>query len=141
MATAVTSQKIGSTTKMREIWSVLYDANAEIVLNGHEHFYERFGPQDPDGRPDHRRGIRQFTVGTGGAPLRERTGISANSELVLSTHGVLKLTLRGEGYDWDFVPVAGFASGLVFGVLAAFVLVHDFTQRRHASPQRVRVRR
>jgi hypothetical protein len=97
----------GGTPKMREIWGTLYDADAEIVLNGHEHFYERFAPQDPDGWPDRARGIRQFIVGTGGAPLRERTGIGANSELVLSTHGVLKLTLRGDGYDWDFVPVAG----------------------------------
>ena len=45
----------------------LYDANVDLVINGHDHTYERFAPQDPDGRPDQQRGIRQFIIGTGGA--------------------------------------------------------------------------
>lgn len=77
------------------------------MLNGHEHLYERFGAQDPEGAPDPASGIREFIVGTGGAPVRDRVTVHANSELVLSTHGVLKLTLRGGGYDWEFVPVSG----------------------------------
>jgi hypothetical protein len=91
---------------MRDVWRILHAAGADVVLNGHEHFYERFAPQDPSGAVDPARGIRQFIVGTGGSPLRDRTTIHSNSELLVKAHGVLKLTLRG-GYDWDFVPIAG----------------------------------
>jgi hypothetical protein len=101
------SGSYGSAPSMRNLWLVLYAAGADMVLNGHEHFYERFAPQDPGGAPDNARGLREFIVGTGGAPLRERVSVQVNSERVLSTHGVLKLTLRGGGYDWDFVSVAG----------------------------------
>ena len=59
----------GPNASMREIWRVLYEFDADVVIAGHEHLYERFAPQDPDGRADSMRGIRQFTVGTGGAAL------------------------------------------------------------------------
>ena len=64
----------GSTPEIRPLWQTLYDFDADVVLNGHEHLYERFAPQTPQGVPDPRRGIRQFTVGTGGhslTPFRE----------------------------------------------------------------------
>ena len=54
-------------TAMRSFWQALYDAGADVVLSGHEHNYERFAPQDPNGSPDGQRGTRQFVVGTGGA--------------------------------------------------------------------------
>jgi hypothetical protein len=97
----------GDEPAMRDFWRILYAAGADVVLNGHEHFYERFGAQDPGGSPDPARGLREFIVGTGGAPVRDRVTVHANSEMVLSEHGVLKLTLRGGGYDWEFVPVSG----------------------------------
>jgi hypothetical protein len=78
------------------------------VISGHDHLYERFAPQDPNGRLDTRRGIRQFTVGTGGAPLYPFVTIQPNSEKRNNdSHGVIKLTLRDRGYDWKFVPVEG----------------------------------
>ncbi len=98
----------GSAPEIQPIWQALYDAGAELIIAGHDHDYERFAPQDPAGRADPDRGIRQFIVGTGGAshyPLGPRI---ANSEVSNgSTFGVLKLTLRSTGYDWEFVPVAG----------------------------------
>jgi hypothetical protein len=97
----------GDSVQMRELWRILYAAGAEVVLNGHEHLYERFAAQDPDGGPDPARGIRQFTVGTGGTPLRERATFRSNSEALISAHGVLKLALSGGGYDWEFIPVSG----------------------------------
>lgn len=97
----------GATRSMRAIWRLLYDNGVDVVLNGHEHYYERFAPQDPDGRLDPARGIRQFIVGTGGAAIYSPVGVSANSEALLRAFGVLKLTLRGDGYDWDFIPVSG----------------------------------
>jgi hypothetical protein len=97
----------GNAGQMRDAWRILHGAGVDVVLSAHEHFYERFAPQDPNGAADPARGIRQFIVGTGGAPLRDRVTVQANSEAYVKAHGVLKLTLRGGGFDWDFVSVAG----------------------------------
>ena len=83
----------------------LYSAGADVVINGHDHDYERFAPQDPDGREDRARGLREFVVGTGGVALRDIERTAPNSELRVSVvHGVLALTLRDGGYDWQFHP-------------------------------------
>jgi acid phosphatase type 7 len=101
--------KHGNDPEVRGLWQALYDANAEIVINGHDHDYERFAPQDPDGRLDPTRGIREFVVGTGGKNSHREFGApQPNSEVRnADTFGVLKLTLHARGYDWQFVPVAG----------------------------------
>jgi hypothetical protein len=90
---------------MRPIFDILYNAGAEIVLNGHDHLYERFGPQAGDGRPDPQRGIREFVVGPGGVdPKYQFMAIKPNSEArIRMQNGVLKLTLLPEGYLWEFV--------------------------------------
>jgi hypothetical protein len=89
-------------------WNTLYAAGVDVVLNGHDHIYERFAPQTPTAAPDVEHGIRQFTVGTGGANHRKVHSAAANSEARNdATFGVLKLTLRSDKYDWEFVPVAG----------------------------------
>ncbi|MEP7305747.1 MAG: metallophosphoesterase [Acidobacteriota bacterium] len=110
-----TSGPNGDNPGMREMWRILYAAGVDVVINGHDHLYERFGPQDPDGRPDMRSGIRQFTAGTGGAKLYDFTpNGKANSEMQISAYGVLKLTLQSESYVWEFIPVSGrsdFGSG------------------------------
>jgi hypothetical protein len=101
----------GNNLDMRDIWRILYEFRVEIVLNGHDHLYERFALQDPDGRPDPVTGIRQFTVGTGGGTLTQPVTRRPNSDIIItSTFGVLKLTLFDGGYQWDFVPVAGATS-------------------------------
>ena len=83
----------------------LHRAGAELVLNGHDHNYERFAPQDPAGQPDAQRGIRQFVVGTGGKAGHGFGLPVANSETRNSgTRGVLRLELHPEGYDWRFAP-------------------------------------
>jgi acid phosphatase type 7 len=97
----------GSNPASRDVWQLLYDYGAEVVMNGHDHLFERFAPQDPSGRRDDARGIRQFTVGTGGCYLYDVVQLQPNSEVRGKAHGVLKLTLRGDGYDWQFVPAAG----------------------------------
>ncbi|WP_228534911.1 metallophosphoesterase family protein [Noviherbaspirillum malthae] len=96
----------GSSKRMQEAWHILHEANAELVLASHDHGYERFAPQDADGRRDERRGLRQFVVGTGGAqltPFRFRKSHSQVSDN--STLGVLKLTLKEKAYEWEFLPV------------------------------------
>lgn len=107
-----TSGPNGSDLRMRDAWRRLYDAGADVALAGHEHLYERFAPQDAAGRLDQSRGIRQFTVGTGGVPLYQVKAVQPNSEVrETATWGVLKLTLRPRGYDWQFVPIAGQSFG------------------------------
>jgi 3',5'-cyclic AMP phosphodiesterase CpdA len=98
----------GNQTKMRPTWDALYAANADVVLNGHDHSYERFAPQTPSGTLDTARGIREFVVGTGGGSHYAFRTIKANSQVRNSdTYGVLKLTLNPTSYKWNFVPVAG----------------------------------
>lgn len=103
----VSSSVNGNNPQVRDVWQILYEAGVEVVLNGHDHHFERFAPQDPSGRPDGVRGIRQFTVGTGGYTLYGVVQRQPNSEVQASVHGVLKLTLRPGAYDWQFIPVPG----------------------------------
>lgn len=103
----VSSGTNGGTEAVRDAWSVLYEYGTEIVLNGHDHLFERFAPQDAAGRSDPARGIRQFTVGTGGYPLYEVKRLQPNSEVLGRAHGVLKLTLHADSYEWRFIPVPG----------------------------------
>lgn len=92
---------------MRDIYRLLHQYGVELVLNGHNHMYERFAPQSADGRADPS-GPRQFVVGTGGYSLYGRARTQANSEVLnTDTWGVLKLTLKAGSYGWEFVPVDG----------------------------------
>ncbi len=96
----------GGDSRMVEAWKILYAANAELVLASHDHHYERFAPQDAEGRRDEQRGLRQFVVGTGGAKLTPLGFQQAHSEVRdNSTYGVLRLVLKEAGYEWDFLPV------------------------------------
>lgn len=92
----------------RNLWQLLYDHNADLVLTGHDHIYERFAPQTADGAADPARGIRSFVVGTGGSNHTSLPSIAANSEVRdNTTFGVLSVTLKKGSYDWRFVPEAG----------------------------------
>lgn len=106
-----TSGPNGPNPSTRDFWRVLYDAGADLILNGHDHLYERFAPQDPEGRPDEARGIRQITVGTGGATPYFFGPARSNSVARLTGWGVLVLRLDTGTYQWDFVPVAGSGPG------------------------------
>ena len=89
-------------------WQALYAARADVILNGHDHIYERFAAQNPSGQRDDARGLREFIAGTGGANHTSLATVAANSEVRdTSTYGVLKLVLHPGGYDWQFVPEAG----------------------------------
>lgn len=90
-------------------WDALHEYGAEIVVNGHRHWYERFAQLDPDGNRDPA-GIRQFIVGTGGRSVGSPSEVHPLSEVQndeRSTYGVLKLILREKTYSWEFVPVPG----------------------------------
>jgi len=97
----------GNNDYMREMYRTLYTANVDLIMVGHDHMYERFAPQDADGRLDTAKGIRQFVIGTGGVPLYDFQPTKPNSEVRLKTLGVMKLTLSSDRYDWDFQAVSG----------------------------------
>lgn len=100
--------KHGSATFMEPIWETLYARGADVVVNGHEHSYERFAPQKPDGTLDNDKGIIEFVVGTGGEShypfgKPEPNSLVRNS----NTYGVLKLTLRPSSFEWRFLAAPG----------------------------------
>jgi len=99
----------GDEPVVRPFWEVLYAHGVDVVVNGHDHDYERFAPQDPDGRRDDRHGIREFVVGTGGKNSHRVFGPSRpNSESrTAEAFGVLKLVLHDGSYDWQFVAEPG----------------------------------
>lgn len=94
---------------MRDLWRSLQELGVDLALAGHEHNYERFAPQDADAGADPAHGVREFVVGTGGHDSLYGFGLPRpNSEVrETGTYGVLKLTLRSRGYDWQFLPAAG----------------------------------
>ncbi|MEA2450950.1 MAG: hypothetical protein QOG63_2882, partial [Thermoleophilaceae bacterium] len=93
---------------LRPLWQAFYDHGGDVVLTGHTHFYERFARVDPFGKPDPKRGIREFIVGTGGRNVYTAGTIEPTSEVRgESTFGVLRLDLHASSYDWHFLPEPG----------------------------------
>jgi hypothetical protein len=99
----------GNDLEMLAIWKALYNAGTELVLSGHDHEYERFAPLNPLDNLDGAYGMRQFVVGTGGAPPRTTQGYRTSHSQVLieNVHGVLDLKLHPGSYDWQFIPEPG----------------------------------
>jgi acid phosphatase type 7 len=107
--------RVPLTSYTEAIWNALYEYGADLVLNGHDHAYQRFAPMRPNGTRDDAHGIRQIAVGTGGGETLYSWADSLPAHQNLEardnhTHGVLKLTLRSGGYDWKFVPASGGAA-------------------------------
>jgi acid phosphatase type 7 len=97
-----------ATTAVRPLYQALYDNNAEVVLTGHDHSYERFAPQDANGNLNTTKGIREFVVGTGGRNHTPFVITVPNSEVKnADTFGVLKMTLNANSYSWQFMPIPG----------------------------------
>lgn len=96
----------GSSTAMYGAFKALYQAGAELVLTGHDHNYQRFAPMDADGQK-RSAGVRQFVVGTGGAPLYGFPNSAPNLEARYKSWGVLQLTLADGAYSWKFLSTSG----------------------------------
>ena len=94
----------GDNSSLQTIWQILYNAGAELVINGHEHHYERFAEMNASGAAVSQ-GLREIVAGTGGAGLYPFGSPKSTSQVRNNvTYGVLKLTLRSNSYDWQFVP-------------------------------------
>jgi acid phosphatase type 7 len=98
----------GDDETVQPLWAELHAGGVDLVLNGHDHDYERFAPMDADGNEQRPGGMRELVVGTGGTGLRQFHATARNSELRLTgTWGVVRLTLRAVNYEWEFLPTAG----------------------------------
>ena len=101
------SGKYGNDARTDRLWRALYEGGADVIVVAHDHNYERFAPQDPDGRLDRARGMREFVVGTGGRSHDRFLSSAANSEARNdTTFGILRLSLLPTGYSWRFIPEA-----------------------------------
>jgi hypothetical protein len=101
----------GDNINMQDIWQTLYDADADIVVAGHDHFYERFNPQDPNGNLNLQNGILEFIVGSGGTNnLYNFPNIKNNSVVRYNeSQGIIKFTLYSKSYEWKYIPIEGFS--------------------------------
>jgi acid phosphatase type 7 len=103
-----------ASTEVRPFWNILYNHDADVILSGHAHYYERFAPQRPDGTRDLSTGIREFVVGTGGAaplqpmsrPRAANSVVDSEKEPGATAYGVLRLRLYAGSYAWKFLSVA-----------------------------------
>jgi hypothetical protein len=106
----------GNIEEVAPLWTALYKGGVDVVVNGHDHDYERFAPQDPNGRQDRDRGMREFVVGTGGGEIRQFRRSVPNSEFrQAGVYGVFELRLHRSSYDWAFDPVGGTVADLGSG--------------------------
>ena len=96
-------------TAVKDMMQLMYNSGVDVLLQAHNHQYERFAPQDPTGRRDDARGIQAFVVGTGGRSFYGFNSTPAANSLVRNntTFGVLKMNLATDGWAWKFMPVAG----------------------------------
>jgi hypothetical protein len=101
------SSQGGGNTRVGVFWDALYQAGADVVLNGNAHLYERFAPQTPAAVRDDTGGIREFIVGTGGKSKQSPGTPRPNSQARHKAYGILKLTLHPTSYDWQFLPIGG----------------------------------
>ena len=97
----------GSDEDYHALWQILYEAGAELVINGHEHNYERFAEMNTQGAVSSS-GLREIVVGTGGRDLYEfDSPLPASEVRDNSAYGVLKVTLHANSYAWEFIPIPG----------------------------------
>ena len=93
---------------MADLWRVLFKQGVDVVLNGHEHNYERFALLSPSGHPAPSTGIREFVVGTGGhGNYSFGDPIPGSQKRITDMFGVLRMTLHNDAYAWAFVDTNG----------------------------------
>ncbi|GAA2065984.1 hypothetical protein GCM10009801_11880 [Streptomyces albiaxialis] len=98
----------GNEPVSKPVWDILYENGAELVLNGHDHHYERFAPQTPDAEADKDKGIVEVVGGVGGANPYDIQDEQPNSEKRISgSFGVLKFDFGDSSFSWDFVNADG----------------------------------
>jgi hypothetical protein len=102
----ISSGPNGDNPGVRDLWRILREAGADLVIAGHDHHYERHASIDENGMPTPR-GMRLFTVGTGGAMLYRSGGLKPTTEAKVMEYGVIRFTFQATGYRWEFHTTTG----------------------------------
>ncbi|GHG11143.1 alkaline phosphatase [Amycolatopsis bullii] len=89
-----------------ELWNLLVANKVDLVLNGHDHDYERFVPQNADGKAD-TGGPVEIVGGSGGANLYNLRSAHATTAKLLKTFGVLKLSMTDTTFQTQLIGVDG----------------------------------
>jgi acid phosphatase type 7 len=97
----------GDSPEGRRFWSTVLNHDADLVLAGHDHNYERFQPMNADGQVTSS-GMASFVVGAGGKNLYSTRGIREGS-VVFDNHraGVLAMHLGRGAYGWKYQTIDG----------------------------------
>jgi hypothetical protein len=97
--------------RTKPFWDLLYANGADLVLTGHEHFYQRWYPMNPDLELDRARGIVQIIAGGGGESLQPPGSWNHRPDEVAASfgggYGHVELRLRPDRFDWRYVPAHG----------------------------------
>jgi hypothetical protein len=100
----------GNIATARPIFALFDAQGGDLVLNGHDHNYERFTKINSSGQVS-ASGVREIIVGTGGTGLRGQGFVQPGSEVRnFDTHGIVDIALSSTGYSGTFVPAPGFGS-------------------------------
>ena len=105
----------GVAPEVKPLVQILYDRGADVMLNAHNHRYERLAQIDPNGNRDPAKGIRTITVGTGGEPGNPTTAtpLGISEVRIFDTPGIIRMDLSSGSYSWKFVAVDGTRRGKV----------------------------
>src|SRR5215212_1218223 len=95
----------GLEPRVKPLWQILYNNGADVILNGHDHRYERLARIDPNDNRDLTYGMRPLIAGTGGDPGGGTTDTNEpNSEIkIFGTAGILRMDLSEGYYSWAFI--------------------------------------
>ena len=107
---------------VKPLWQILYNNGADVILNGHDHRYERLARIDPNDNRDLTYGMRPLIAGTGGDPGGGTTDTNEpNSEIkIFGTAGILRMDLSDGYYSWAFIaPDPNNPTGTVIDSTAA----------------------
>jgi hypothetical protein len=100
----------GDQVDTNEIWDIVSaDKDVKLALWAHEHNYEQVERLVQVGTANERK-INTFTVGTGGAALRNCKTPNIAGELICgkkNNYGVLKLNLKTNSYSWSYLNANG----------------------------------
>jgi len=98
----------GNADWLYTFWDVLYEQGVDVIVNGHDHHYERMAKINPKGEIDPNLGIRSFVVGTGGASFYAIDQVQPFSEIrITNQFGIIQFTLNPASYTWQFINVNG----------------------------------
>ncbi len=104
------SGKHGNNTSMQPLWDASRAVGARIVLNGHDHSYERFAPMTSAGNRNDTSGTREFVSGLGGKSQYPFGTIRPNSQKRYNGQPAvlfLGLSTTTKSYSWNLRSVDG----------------------------------